>query len=89
MKAGVPLVPTVVFGSFRVLSKKHNYKNYPTYIKFLKPIYPEEYEGMRTEEVAAIIQSRIQKELAFNVRKIDHERMVELHDKYYRVDRIY
>ena len=89
MKAGVPLVPTVVFGSFRVLSKKHNYKNYPTYIKFLKPIYPEEYEGMRTEEVAALIQSRIQKELAFNVRKIDHERMVELHDKYYRVDRIY
>ena len=89
MKAGVPLVPVAVFGSFRILSKKHNYKNYPTYIKFLKPIYPEEYEGMTTQEVASIIQSRVQKELSFYARKIDHERMAELHDKYYRVDRIY
>ena len=89
MKAGVPLVPTVVYGSFRILSKKHNYKKYPTYIKFLKPIYPSEYEGKTTEEVARIVQSRIQKELSFMTRKIDHERMVELHDKFYRVNRLH
>ena len=88
MKAGVPLVPTVVYGSFRILSKKHNYKKYPTYIKFLNPIYPDEYQGKTTEEVARIVQSRIQKELSFKTRKIDHERMVELHDSFYRVNRI-
>lgn len=89
MKAKVPLVPTVVYGSFRILSKKHNYKQYPTYIKFLEPIYPSEYEGKTTEEVAQIVQTRIQKELTFNARKIDHNRMVELHDKFYRVNRIH
>lgn len=89
MKAKVPLVPTVVYGSFRILSKKHNYKRYPTYIKFLKPIYPEEYEGKTTEEIAKIMQSRIQKELSFVTRKIDHQRMTELRDNFYRLNRIH
>lgn len=89
MKAKVPLVPTVVFGSFRILHTKHNFKRYPTYIKFLKPIYPSEYEGKSTEEIAKEIQSRVQAELTFETRKIDHKRMVELHDKYYRFNRVY
>lgn len=89
MKAKVPLVPTVVFGSFRLLYMKHNYKKYPTYIKFLKPIYPSEYEGKTTEEVAKIVESRVQAEVSFQARKIDHSRMVELHDKFYKFNRIY
>lgn len=89
MKAGVPLVPTVVFGSFRILHTKHNFKRYPTYIKFLKPIYPADYEGKTTEEIAKEVQRRIQAEVSFVARKIDHSRMVELHDKYYRFNRIY
>ncbi len=89
MKAKVPLVPTVVYGSHRILSKKHNYKKYPTYIKFLKPIYPEEYEGKTTEEVAKIVQSRIQKEITFVTRKIDHQRMKDLNDSFYSASRIH
>ena len=89
MKAKVPLVPTVVFGSFRILHTKHNFKRYPTYIKFLKPIYPDEYEGKTTEEVAKEVESRIQREVSFSARKIDHQRMAGLHDKYYRFNRIY
>lgn len=88
MKAGVPLVPTVCFGGQRILAKGHNYKKYPTYIKFLKPIYPEEYAGKTTEEVALMVRSRIQQELTFNTRKIDHQRMVQLQDKYYRFNRL-
>lgn len=88
MKAKVPLVPTVVYGSFRLLNMKHNYKYYPTYIKFLPAIYPEEYEGKSTEEVAKIVQGRIQKELSFVTRQIDHKRMLELKDPYYRVDKL-
>ena len=82
-------MPTVVYGSFRTLHKKHNYKKYPTYIKYLKPIYPQEYEGMTTEQVAKRVQSMIQKELTFVTRKIDHERMLALKDKYYRFNRIH
>ena len=89
MKAKVPLVPTVVYGSFRTLSKKHNYKKYPTYIKYLKPIYPQEYEGKTTEQIAKIVQSRIQAELTFVTRAIDHKRMLELKDKFYRFNRIH
>ena len=89
MKAKVPLVPTVVFGSFRILHTKHNFKRYPTYIKFLKPIYPSEYEGKTTEEIAKIVESRVQAEVDFSARKIDHSRMVELHDSYYRFNKIY
>ena len=89
MKAKAPLVPTVVFGSFRILHTKHNFKRYPTYIKFLKPIYPEEYEGKTTEEIAKIVESRVQAEVTFQARKIDHSRMVELHDNYYKFNRIY
>ncbi len=89
MKAKVPLVPTVVFGSFRILHTKHNFKRYPTYIKFLKPIYPSEYEGKTTEEIAKIVESRVQAEVDFSARKIDHSRMIELHDSYYRFNKIY
>lgn len=88
MKAGVPLVPTVCYGGHRILGKRHNYKKYPTYIKFLKPIYPEEYKDLSTEEVATLVRSRIQQELTFNTRKIDHQRMIDLKDNFYRFNRI-
>ena len=89
MKSKAPIVPTAVFGSFRTLYKHHNYKKYPTYIKFLKPIYPEEYEGLNTEQVAKMVQSRIQAEISFVTRKIDQKRMLELNDKHYRFNRVY
>ena len=86
-KAKVPLVPVVTYGSFRVLGK-HNYKKYPTYVKFLTPIYPDEYEGKSTEEIAKIMQSRIQKEVSFTAKPLDHKRMLELKDKHYRFNNI-
>lgn len=88
MKAKVPLLPVVNYGTFRTLNFHHSYKRYPTYLKFLKPIYPEEYEGKTTEEIALIIQKQIQKELSFNVKATDHKRMLELNDKYYRFNNI-
>lgn len=88
MKANVPLVPVVSYGSFRALNLKHNYKKYPTYVKFLKPIYPEEYNGKTTDEIASMVQSRIQKELSFNVKALDHKRMSESKDSYYRFNAI-
>ena len=89
MKAGVPIVPFAHTGEFRIMSKKHSFKKYPTHIKFLKPIYPEEYKDMSTEEVAAIVQSRIQQALTFDLHKKDHAAMCELNNKKYRFNRLY
>ena len=89
MKAGVPIVPVVNYGSFRLLHLKHSYKSYPFEVKFLSPITKEEYQGLSTEEVAKIVKSRIQKELTYSIRKVDHERMLELNDKTYRYNKLY
>ena len=88
MKANVPLVPVVGYGTFRVLNLKHNYNKYPTLIKFLPPIYPGEYQGKTTDEIASLIQSRIQKEVSFYAKPLDHKRMIESKDKYYRFNRV-
>ena len=89
IKAKVPIVPVVNRGSFRLLSFKYNYKKYPTIIKFLKPIYPSEYQNMSTEEIALEVSRRIQKELNFIIKRLDHEKMSELKSKKYRFNRIY
>jgi 1-acyl-sn-glycerol-3-phosphate acyltransferase len=87
MKAQVPLVPVVSYGTFRTLNTKHSYKKYPTLVKFLPPIYPKDYEGKTTDEVASIVQSMIQKELSFSAKPNDHKVMSELNDKYYRFNK--
>ena len=89
MKAGVPIIPVVNYGAFRLLNTKHSYKSYPMNIKFLKPIYKEEYEGLTTEEVADLVKSRIQKELTFNIRLKNHKKMLELNDDKYRFNQVF
>ena len=89
MKAGVPIVPVVNYGTFRLLYLKHSLKKYPVQIKFLSPIYKEEYEGLSTEEVARLVQSRIQKELTYNIRKLDNEEMNKIGYKKYRFNKLY
>ena len=88
MKAEVPLVPVVTYGAFRALNLKHSYKRYPTYIKFLPPIYSKDYEGKTTEEIAEMMQSIIQKEVSFVAKPLDHKRMSESKDKYYRFNKV-
>ena len=88
VKANVPLVPVVGYGTFRVLNTKHNYKRYPTLLKILPPIYPEEYQGKTTDEIASMIQSRIQKEVSYYAKPLDHQRMLKLNDKYYRFNKV-
>lgn len=89
MKAGVPIVPAVNYGAFRLLNTRHSYKKYPVHIKFLTPITKEEYQDMTTEEVAKLVRSRIQKELTFNIRQKDHIEMSKLNDKRYRYNEVF
>ena len=87
-KAKVPIVPIAMFGTHILLKEKPLYKKYPVIFSFLKPIYPNEYEGMRTEEIATLVQSRIQKEISFKLRAIHHELMIKLNKKKYHLHRL-
>lgn len=82
MRAGVPIVPFVIVGTQRIFLTKPVYKKYPVFIKFLKPILPEEYQNMTSQEVAKLVKSRIQKTLSFEMRAKDLTEMHRLNPKY-------
>ena len=84
MKAEVPIVPAAIYGSFRVLKKKPQFKRYPVYVSFLKPIMPEDYKGKSTGEVAIEAQNRVQREITYHLRPLDHKNMSEKKEKNYR-----
>lgn len=60
MKAEVPIVPIAMFGTHKALSKKEPLKKYPIYVRFLKPIMPNEYAERNPEEVAVDCRSEMQ-----------------------------
>lgn len=72
-RAEVPIVPCCVFGSWRPQKTKPEFKKYPLYIEFGKPIYPEEYKDMSTKELAAFVQSKVQQMITYHARKFDYE----------------
>lgn len=82
VKANVPIVPVAIYGTFRVLKRKPRYKKYPVFIKFLKPIYPEEYKDLKTPEIAKICQERIEQAISFDLKIKDHKEMPKITKKY-------
>lgn len=89
MKAGVPIVPVVIYGTQRVLKLNPELKKYVVSVSFLKPIYPSEYENMTTEEVASRAHLEIQKELTYNVRLRNHKLMSKYNKKKYKFTEIF
>ena len=83
------IVPVATYGSFRILKLKPSFKKYPVYMSFLKPITPEEYEGKSTEEIAKLVQDRIQKEIYTKLRKFDDDEMSKISKKDYRFNEIF
>lgn len=88
VKAGIPIQPVAMYGTFRVLKRKPAYKKYPVFIKFLDPIYPEQYNGMSTQEIAKLCQDKIEQAVSFDLRKKDHLEMPK-YAKKYRFNKIY
>lgn len=84
MKANVPIIPCALYGAFRVLKLKPYLKRYPVTLKFLPPIYPEQYKDMFTGDVAKITHDIIENEIAYNLRPKHHEEMLKLKNKKYR-----
>lgn len=62
VKAKCPIVPVALVDSFRVLDQKGS-KQLTVHISYLEPIAYEEYAGMNTTELAALVKSRIQAEI--------------------------
>ena len=65
VKAKCPIVPIAFIDSHRVLDEK-GCKPVKVQIHYLKPIAYEEYAGMKTVEVAALVKSRIQQAIDEN-----------------------
>ena len=69
VKTKCPIVPLVLINSFAVLDRKGS-KPLKVHIHYLKPIQPEEYEGMKATEIAAMVKERIQACIDENLPKI-------------------
>ena len=59
IKAKCPVVPIAFVDSFRVLDEKGS-KPVTVKLRYLKPIAPEEFEGMKAAQLADMVKSRIQ-----------------------------
>ena len=51
-------------------------------------MYPEDYAGMSTAEVAEFMRNEIQREITYHLRPLDHKTMSERKDKKYRFNQI-
>ncbi len=58
VNAKCPIIPVAIMDSYKVFDSK-SIKKATVRMAYLKPIYPEEYNKMKTTEIACIIKERI------------------------------
>ncbi len=58
MMAKCPIVPVALVDSYKVYNSPHK-GPVTTYVYFLDPISYEEYKGMRSQEIAGLVENRI------------------------------
>lgn len=87
-KARVPIIPVAMYGTHRALKLKPQFKRYPVWISYLKPIMPEEYASLTTSDLAELTRQAIQKEITYHLRPLDHKKMMENKEKLYHHDMI-
>ncbi|SEQ04203.1 1-acyl-sn-glycerol-3-phosphate acyltransferase [Treponema bryantii] len=61
-RAHCPILPVAIVDSFKIFDKGFKTTN-PIQVHYLKPIAPEEYDGMSTTEIAELVKNRIQEHL--------------------------
>ena len=88
VKSGVPIVPAAIYGSFRILKMKPQFKKYPVSISFLKPLTIEQYQNMNTSDIAELMRDNIQREITYHLRPLDHQLMNENKEKNYRFNEL-
>lgn len=58
VNAKCPIIPVAIMDSYKVFDSK-SIKKATVRMAYLKPIYPEEYNKMKTTEIACIVKGRI------------------------------
>lgn len=66
-KAHCPIVPVALVDSFKPFDT-NTIKEVTVQVHFLKPLYYEDYSKMKTTEIAAIVQERIQETIDHNIK---------------------
>ncbi len=66
VKAGCPIIPVALVNSFRPFDIS-SVKKEIVQVHFLKAIYPEQYMGLKTVEIAELVHGRIQDEINKNI----------------------
>lgn len=62
VNAKCPIVPVALIDSYKPFDC-NSIKKEKVEVHYLPPIYPEEYKGMKTSEIAEIVHDRIQEEI--------------------------
>lgn len=58
VKANVPIVPLCILGSSKLINKKW-YQHAKIELHYLKPIMPEDYNGLNTTEIGHLVEQQI------------------------------
>lgn len=66
VNAGCPIVPVALIDSFRPFDMP-SIRQETVQVHYLEPIYPEQYMGMKTREIAHLVHDRIQEEIDKNI----------------------
>lgn len=69
-KTGCPILPVALIDSYKVLDQKGS-KPVTVQIHYLKPIPYEEYKGMNTVELAAMVRTRIEEVVKEYAKEVD------------------
>ncbi|MBR4832469.1 MAG: 1-acyl-sn-glycerol-3-phosphate acyltransferase, partial [Butyrivibrio sp.] len=56
--SGVPIVPVALVDSYKVYNSDH-VGPVTTYVYYLEPIMYDEYKGMKTKDIALMVENRI------------------------------
>ena len=83
-KSKTPIVPCVIYGTKELLNVHLNLKKYPIYVKFLPPLYYEDYKDMDTAQIAKLVQSKVQQDLTYNARVWHNKYMFEHYPKLFK-----
>ena len=68
VNAGCPIIPVALINSFKPFDIG-SIKKEQVEVHYLKPIYPEEYKGKKTVEIAQMVHDRIQEEIHIQLSK--------------------
>ena len=68
VNAGCPIIPVALINSFKPFDIE-SIKKEQVEVHYLKPIYPEEYKGKKTVEIAQMVHDRIQEEIHIQLSK--------------------